>query len=230
MKNIGIVVAVENEFKSLTNLKEKPLKKYKKGPFLVYKYAFKDKFVYIALSSIGQANAASCTQYLITKYKVDFIFNFGSCGALLPSLNLSDVVFVDKILDYGFDTSLIDNCKEHAHIELGYKEPIMEVKNEFKNKIYSEFPNILKVTCSSSNLFIGDPTIKQNISQMYGASICEMESSAIFLTCIKNHVPCFFVKAVSDTVKGGADEYNKFVKDAADKALTILEKILNTNL
>ncbi len=230
MKNIGIIVAANNEFKSLTNLEIKPLKKYKKGPYLVYKYLYNNHFIFIALSGIGQANAASCTQYLITKYKVDFIFNFGSCGALLPTLNLSEVVFVDKILDYGFDTSLIDNCKKHTHVELNYEDPVMEVKNSFKDKIYSDFPTILKVTCASSNLFIGDKAIKESIAKEYNASICEMESSAIFITCSKNNIPCFFVKAVSDTVKGGAEEYNKFVEDAANKALDILKIILDNNI
>ena len=63
---------------------------------------------------------------------------------------------------------------------------------------------------------------KENINKEYNASICEMEASGIYLTCLKNNVDCFFIKSVSDTVSGGKEEYEKFATLAADEALNIL--------
>ena len=63
---------------------------------------------------------------------------------------------------------------------------------------------------------------EENINKEYNASICEMEASGIYLTCLKNNVDCFFIKSVSDTVSGGKEEYEKFATLAADEALNIL--------
>jgi len=225
MKKIGIVVATTNEFTSLFNFKYKPKKVYD-FPYVTYFYKIKNKKIYVSLSGIGETAAAACTQYLISEFDVEFIFNYGACGSLNHSLALSDIVFIDKIVDLSFDTSPIDNCAPHAHIELNFKDPVIDVSSSIANQIYSDFPSILKVTCASNNIFVADATVKESIYKEYNASICEMESIGIYLTCLKNNIGCFFIKAVSDTVQGGPDEYYKFCNEVALKAFNILETIL----
>lgn len=225
MERIGIVVATTNEFTSLFNFKYKPKRIYKK-PYTTYYYEINNKKLFISLSGIGETAAAACTQYLITKFKVEFIFNYGACGSLNHSLALSDIVFIDKIVDLSFDTSPIDNCLPHAHVELNFNDPIIDVTSSISNEIYNDFPAILKVTCASNNIFVADFKIKEEIYKEYNASICEMESIGIYLTCLKNNIECFFIKAVSDTIKGGAEEYYKFCNEVALKAFKILETII----
>ena len=72
------------------------------------------------------------------------------------------------------------------------------------------------------NISVGTDITLEDINKEYNASICEMEASGIYLTCLKNNVDCFFIKSVSDTVSGGKEEYEKFATLAADEALNIL--------
>lgn len=53
-----------------------------------------------------------------------------------------------------------------------------------------------------------------------------MESAGIVLTCTRNQVECLLVKAVSDSVDGGAEEFDKMVEHSAQICMNILMGIL----
>ena len=53
-----------------------------------------------------------------------------------------------------------------------------------------------------------------------------MECAGILLTCKNNNVPAFIIKSISDG-KGGAEEFNKRVKEASTVYLGIIKDILN---
>ena len=222
MNIIGIVVACENEIITILKSKFKLISMLDEKPYKTFLYEIENKKVYVSLSGIGETSSSACTQFLITKYNVNLIFNYGACGSLRKDLNLTNVVFISKLIDVGFDTSALDNCKKHTHIELGFDDPIMNINESFINYAKNNFPSIEQVICASNNVFIDDEKEKENINKEYNASICEMEASGIYLTCLKNNVDCFFIKSVSDTVSGGKEEYEKFATLAADEALNIL--------
>lgn len=225
-KIIGILVACENEIVSLLNSKYKLIKILDEIPFKTYLYEIENNQVYVSLSGIGETNSAACTQFLITKYNVNMIFNYGACGSLNTNLKLNNVVFISKILDAGFDTSAIDNCLKHTHIELGFKDPLMDINQELLSFAKNKFNEIPQVICASNNIFIDDESKKDELFKKYNASICEMEASGIYLTCLKNNIDCFFVKAISDTQENSALEYEKYALNASKKALNILIELI----
>ena len=204
MNIIGIVVACENEIITILKSKFKLISMLDEKPYKTFLYEIENKKVYVSLSGIGETSSSACTQFLITKYNVNLIFNYGACGSLRKDLNLTNVVFISKIIDVGFD------------------DPIMKINESFINYAKNNFPSIEQVICASNNVFIDDEKEKENINKEYNASICEMEASGIYLTCLKNNIDCFFIKSVSDTVSGGKEEYEKFATLAADEALNIL--------
>ena len=204
MNIIGIVVACENEIITILKSKFKLISMLDEKPYKTFLYEIENKKVYVSLSGIGETSSSACTQFLITKYNVNLIINYGACGSLRKDLNLTNVVFISKLIDVGFD------------------DPIMKINESFINYAKNNFPSIEQVICASNNVFIDDEKQKENINKEYNASICEMEASGIYLTCLKNNVDCFFIKSVSDTVSGGKEEYEKFATLAADEALNIL--------
>ncbi len=226
MKRIGIVVACENEIISLLNSKFELIKVLDEAPYKTFLYRIENKEIYISLSGIGETSSSACTQFLITKYGVNFIFNYGACGSLTKDLGLTNVVFISKLIDVGFDTSSLDNCAKHAHIELGFHKAIMDVNDDLLSFANEKFPSIKQVICASNNIFIDKKEEKEAIFNEYKALICEMEASGIYLTCLKNKVECFFIKSVSDTVVGGKEEYEKFATLAANEALNILTEFI----
>ena len=54
--------------------------------------------VYVAKSGIGEIAASSLTQYLITKYDVKLILNYGVVGALKPNLKINDCAVLKSVV------------------------------------------------------------------------------------------------------------------------------------
>lgn len=226
MKKIGIVVACENEIVTILKGELVAKKIYLDLPYKTYLYEFDNKLLYVSLSGIGEMASSACTQFLITKFGVESIFNFGACGSLSSDLGLVDVVFIDYIIDLSFDTSPIDNCDKFTHIELGFNTPLMKLDNKLTNLAKEIYPSIKNVICASNNIFVANKEEKEAINHMFNASICEMESAGIYLTCLKNNIPCFLVKSVSDSLLAANEDYQKFATNAAKKALDIMLKII----
>ncbi len=228
MENIGIIVACKEEMNALLESSSKNItySQIESIPFNVYKFNINGKTAYVGLSQIGEIASSALTQYLITRFNVTSIINFGVCGSLLDNLNVKHVVFIDKIVDSSFDTSFIDKCAKSVHPELGYNIPQMEVNNSLTKIVFSQFPQIKRVTCVCSNVFVDSNQKKDSLAKTYSASICEMESAGIFLTAKRNNVPCLFIKAVSDSKNGGNNEYIKMITDASKVAIDVLLNIL----
>ena len=74
----------------------------------VWKATAYGKELYIVKSGVGEISAAAATQYLLTKFNVDLVINFGVCGKLSSDLKLLDTVVVKSVVHYQFDTSEID--------------------------------------------------------------------------------------------------------------------------
>lgn len=226
MKKIGLVVATENEFNAIFKSTTAEHEILETEPFLIYKLKLGNNEIIAINCGIGEIYSAITTEYLITKYKVDFILNYGVVGSLSDSLSLNSTVTIDKIFDYQYDVSLIDNVEVGFHTELNslYVKTNQNVL-DFMSKNFKDIP---QVTCASGNQFITDVKIKENLANKYGCSICEMESLGIALTCLKNNVDFLFIKGVSDSKTGGAEEYKKMVDESSLKTYKILEKIAKT--
>lgn len=176
-------------------------------PFPLHRYVFGDAEIYLIESGAGESYAAAATQHLIDAYKPESIINFGVAGALNERLSTESICVVKEIIDYQFDTSAVDNCEVSRHIEF----PTVELITDecLRDVAISSIKGIKEVRCASGNAFVSDKEKKEELSNLYQADICEMEAAAIYLTCHKNGIPSLFVKAISDTLFGGAEEYKE---------------------
>ena len=109
MKKIGIVIAIERELEAFLKSNYE-IETFDDGAFTCFKTIINHNEVYAVKSGWGLIDAAMTTQYLITKYNVEIILNFGVTGALDPSLKVSDLFYVSKCVTYDFDTSSIVSC------------------------------------------------------------------------------------------------------------------------
>lgn len=228
MRKIGLVIACLEEIAVILNEKFAVISDYsgEEYPFKTYVYNIGNTYVYVTLSGVGEIASSAATQYLISQFECSAIFNYGVCGALKDDLNLQDVVILNGLVDLEFDTSRLDNCLPSTHIELGFNEPLMKIDNSLTNKIIENNKDLKAVVCASSNKFISDSLIKESIANKYGASVCEMESVGIYLTCLKNHVPCAFIKGVSDSKNGDEEEFKKMITKASERAFKVFLSII----
>ena len=226
MRNIGMLVAVE--IQAVLDKYGTLLEEQDYGCFKVRLLKNKDYNLYILNSGAGEIAAAAGVQFLITKFNVDLVLNFGVVGGLTKEMALAKTCVVEKVVHYDFDTSELDNWSVGQYA--GYDSPIMECPKNLVDLAVKIRPDLVKVTCASADKFVGDPAKKAELHQTWNADICEMEAAAILLTCNRNSIPCLMIKTVSDSIGGGPGEFVREVNRSAEICLGILDEICTGNI
>ena len=223
---IGMLVAVEMDavFKAYGD----SLTRIEKPGYEIYHYKVDDADIYALSSGAGEIAAAAGTQLLITEFQVDVIVNFGVVGGLTPEMGVTRTCVVEKVVHYDFDTSPVDHCEVGRYLD--YPEVYIPATPELVEKALRIEPTLKKVACASGDKFIADPEKKRALHEQFGADICEMEAAAIVLTCNRNQVPCLLLKTVSDSIHGGAEEFNRALDETAGICLKITERIIREGL
>ncbi len=179
------------------------------------------KQLYIIKSGVGEIAAAAATQYLITKYNVDIVINFGICGKLSNSLKLLDTVVVKDVVYYQFDCSEIDGTKPGVYMN---NSPYISADNRPIAQLLTIDGTIKSVVCASGDLFVARKEDKEYLINEFNADICEMESAGILITALKNNVKCVLIKSVSDDCDGM--DFNTYCELATKKYVDIVDKFV----
>lgn len=216
---IGIFTAVDTEAQSFLHNAVKTDER----DFTVYQLKLgKHDAVLCCPPSVGEIAAAAACQLLITKYSVDVIFNFGVVGALTEKTSLLSTVYVESVCHYDMDTSEID------FIPIGKYECFDDVAVKCDRHLLDkalEAKKLPVVRCASADKFVSDSAKKTALNVNFGAEICDMESAGVLFACKFNRVPCLLVKRVSDSLLGGAEEYNSNAVRAASEFFRLAEEI-----
>ena len=163
------------------------------------------KNVVIARCGVGKVFAAICAEAMIIKYSPALIVNSGVGGALDKSLRPLDIVFADKLVQHDMDTSPIgDPVGLISGINRVYFETDERARKILEDSAKEQGVNYLVGTVATGDKFISDKADKDRITEIFGASACEMEGGAIAHTAFVNGVPFMVVRAISDSADGDA--------------------------
>lgn len=222
MNNFGLVIATNIEKEAaLNNFKDLDL--IESYPFLIYKTLLNNnKSLYIIISGVGNTLSSIATTYLLNRYDINYIFNYGVVGAVNKNINLSDIVLINEVIDFDFDTDPIDHKGKGYHEEL--------VKYQLKSDInllnlaqkITSLP-ILKLGCS--NKFIDKKEVKENIFEEFKVDVVDMESFGFLVSSKLFNTPCLILKGVSDAFLDGSTSYLVKASEVATKTFKILLKI-----
>ena len=219
---IGIVIAIERELKSFLESKYK-VETIEIDNRVIYKTIINNNEVYALKSGCGEIDAACATQYLITKYGVEVILNYGVTGALVKDIAVSDLFVVKGAINHDFDTSCFENVLPHQYGDLDTVEiPLDKELIELAKKIK---PDLKECLVASGERFVEDRQDKINLASL-NCSICDMEIAAIARTCFLNKVKCLSIKCISDTFDGDGSMFEENVSKSSDKAFKLLSEIL----
>ncbi|MBE5958253.1 MAG: 5'-methylthioadenosine/S-adenosylhomocysteine nucleosidase [Lachnospiraceae bacterium] len=224
MKKIGIVIAIERELEAFLKSSYE-IEEFDDGAFTCFKTVINGNEVYAVKSGWGLIDAAMTTQYLITKYNVEMILNFGVTGALDPSLKVSDLFYVSKCINYDFDTSCIDDVVEHQYGDM--KDMYIYLDEELIEILKSIYPEIKEAVDASGDIFV-EKTEDKEARFALGCNICDMEIAAIARVSYLNNVKCLSIKCISDEYDGDGSDFETNVRASADKAFKIIDQLLNT--
>ena len=221
-KKIGMIVAVEID--AVLKKYGKSLEKVTAKGFEVMKLSLENYEMIIVKSGAGEIAAAAAAQYLISVHDVEMIVNFGVVGGLTDEMSVARLAVVESVVHYDFDVS--DWIGSEVGRYMNYPSKFIPTDKSLLEAALKAEPTLKPVVCASADKFIGTPEKKRELHELYGADICEMESAGIVLTCDRCGVPCLLIKAVSDSIHGGADEFEKEVGRCAEICLDTLEKVM----
>ncbi len=197
---IGIVVALEKEAVAVLPLIEEKKEKLLAGKKVIEGKLF-NKDIVLIFSGIGKVSAALSTQALIDNYSLDYVFNFGSVGAVNQKIKVNQFYLVDKCMQFDFDVREIDD------VPLGYIQDYDRVFFE-TTKVEAKLE---KVVLGTSDKFTSKKEIIEEIIAC-GVDIRDMEGSAIAQTCTSNGIKLIVLKGVTD-VYGSGNDGEQFIKN-----------------
>ena len=224
MKKIGMLVAIQREMRAVLARYGKAMAEENRHGFQVYTYDMGDYLLYVVGSGAGEIAAAAACQLLIDRYEVELVVNFGVVGGLTEEMSRTKTCVVERVVHYDFDSSAYDNTVPAQYAE--YPDVYLPATAPLVRRAVEIAPELRIVTCASADKFVDDREAKIALHEKYGAEICEMEAAGVVLTCNRSGVACLLIKAVSDGLAGGAEEFETAVLHTAELALEVADKII----
>lgn len=223
---IGIIGAMDVELDMLKSaLTDKQEKNISNIDFVSGKLSGRE--VVIAKCGIGKVFAAICAQTMILEYAPEAIINTGVAGALKSGISVGDVVISLNAVQHDMDTSALGDPK-------GLVSGINVINFPADKKLVSTMQMAVEEqgikafigNVASGDKFVHEAEEKAKIAEEFDAFACEMEGAAIAHTCYVNKTPFVVVRAISDSIDGGAADYMTFVQSAAKtSANTVISAI-----
>ena len=226
MKKIGMLVAVEMDA---------VLRRYgtaeqveRRHGFEMHRYDMGGYELYVLRSGAGEIAAAAATQMLIDRYEAELVVNFGVVGGLTEEMAQTKTCVVERLVHYDFDTSAYDGTLPGQYFE--YPDVYLYPTPALVDRAVAICPELKRVTCASADKFVDGEEAKRALHETWGADICEMEAAAVVLTCDRSGVPCLLIKAVSDSMGGGAEDFAKEFERCAAICLETVDRIINSGI
>ncbi len=222
---IGMIVAIE--INAVLSKYGSRLEKIEAKGFDAMRLALEGYEIIIVKSGAGEIAAAAAAQYLISVHNVEMILNFGVVGGLTEEMSVAKLAVIRSVVHYDYDASQwIPSLEPARYAE--YPTVYIPADEALLSAALSAEPTLKQVVCASADKFIGTPEKKRELHEAYGADICEMEAAGIVLTCNRCGVPCLLIKAVSDSIHGGLEEFEKQIDRCAEICLDVLERIITS--
>ena len=224
MKKIGMIVAVEMD--AVLSLYGKPAGVQPCGGFTVSTYENGAYVIYVVNSGVGEIAAAAAAEMLIVGFGVDLIVNFGVVGGLTEDMTMARTVVVERVVHTDFDTSAWNGYEPGRYPD--HPDRCIGTDPGLVSKALEAAPELVPVTCASADKFVAGAEKKRALQETYGADICEMEAAGIVLTANRAGIPCLLIKAVSDGITGGAEEFEREVLRSSKICLSAADRIIRS--
>lgn len=230
MKKIGIVVAMEEECEAIesimTNMEIQEIYNLR---FIVGKIGKKE--CVLVQSGIGKVNAARTTQVMIDHFKVEYIMNIGSAGAINEQLDIGDILIGKHVVQHDFDITAFGHSKGYITGVGNNIECNKSLITKFEEVIESMPERNYKIKLgivASGDIFCTDVVMKDKIRAKFDADVVDMECAAIAQVAYLNSLPFIVVRSISDTPNGkNASMFDENLKLASKRCANILKEFLD---
>ena len=221
MKRIGLIVAVEMD--AVKNALKEPLWEEEQYGFNLSCYRLKDCELIVAHCGVGQLAASEASEYLILRYGVSMLFNFGVVGGLTEEISSTPFVFVKEVVHSDADLNFIDGLPLGQHD--GYDSPYLTLDEDLLKIAKQTLPCVPLVRCASGDGFIGKEEDKRNLHRTFDADICDMELAGVVYCAKRFGVKVFSCKMVADSIPGGKEEFYEKKDETSAQCFDLLLKM-----
>ena len=218
---IGFVVAMEKEAKLFLDRLDGFNTQNIAGKN-IYLGKFLGKEIVLIIAGIGKVNASFSAQIIIDKFSPELIINFGVAGGKSNSgLKAGDIAIIDKVCQYDFDLSEIDN------VNIWYMQDYNTTYYKTNIDLYNG--NAFKVcSCATGDRFTRQKYFLDIIHNL-SAKVVDMESGAIAQVCTANNILFLAIKLISDVDDSDEsifEQYQSNVKSVCEKLPNAIEEIV----
>ena len=226
MTKLAIMGAMEEEIEPLLAHFEN-VNKVEFANNTYYEVNYKGLDIVIAYSKIGKVFASLTAATMIEKFSCDTLLFSGVAGGINPKLNIGDLIIADKLCQHDLDITAFG----HPHGFVPGGAVFVETSKELREvAIEVARENDLKVivgTIATGDQFVHSTERKEFIESTFKADALEMEGASVAVVCDALDVPCFVLRAISDTADMDAGfDFDEFLKTSAINSANYLIKIL----
>lgn len=225
---IGIIYAMEEEFRNIINIMQVKLVDTISGINFKIGEIFGKECV-LALSGIGKVHAAMCSQSMIIKYKPNLIINLGTAGAIDHKLNILDLVVAENVIQYDYDISAFkDKTKgQISGINISKIPCDSRVSKLFIDALKSINKRVYFGDVLTGDRFIDNKQELVILENEFKGLACEMECGAIGQVCYINNIRFAVMKVISDRAdKSSKDDFEKYINESAKIMHDILRETI----
>lgn len=225
MKEIGIIVAMDEEREAIVNImKEVKVEQIYNLRFL--RGTIQGKKCIVVKSGVGKVNAARTTQVMLQNFEIQYVINVGAGGSINGMLNIGDVLIGKEVIQHDFDITAFGHSKGYI---TGIGNSII-CNRELVGQLEKMIQNIPERTyqikigiIATGDIFCTEGWMKDKIRAKFNADVVDMECAAIAQVCYLDAVPFIVVRAISDTPNGkNASTFDENLKLASKRCANLL--------
>lgn len=205
MQRIGIIVAMDKEFKQLEGLLEAPVSETFNHKTFISGQAFGNEII-LMQCGIGKVNSTIGCVEMIHRYHPDLIISSGCAGGADIGLNVGDVVVARECVYH--DAYCGDNCQYGQILGMPARFKASEElvsqalsinQTAPKDNTKNTLPRIISGLTVSGEWFVDNQVkMKEIMNHFPEATAVDMESCSIAQTCHIYGVPFISFRIISD--------------------------------
>ena len=222
---VAIIGAMDTEISEIEN----NLSNIKHSQFADFKIItgnIGDSKIILSKSGVGKVNASTTTQFIIDRYKPNYIINIGVAGGVSSDLKAGDIVIAEKMLQHDFDLTALGCSKGYMNDGDAPEKPTIYSSDEVLVEKFNKDKKYAKGTIATGDIFITDLNLKKNINKEFGADIIDMESAAIAQTSKRNNTSVIIMRIISDGLNDATNEYKQNKESLANKLALLVVAVL----
>ncbi len=207
---IGILTAMESEYKQFVSLQNEGLK---------------DRNIVVRKCGIGKVNAAVTTFDFIKQENPDIIFSTGVAGGCGEDIEVMDIVFAERV---SYHDVWCGKPNVKGQIQ-GLPEEFFAPKEIVSSVKQLNIPNVKFGKTVSGDLFVDTVEKMREIKHNFpDAMAVDMESAAIAQVCHIMQIPFISLRIISDIPlkENNHQQYKDFWKNIAENSFETAKQII----